>query len=181
MRKCHGGLQELPHMEILKPITKFASTVMSTERVADMVAMAARECFNGACGPSYLEIPRDVLDREVPLETVKHPIKDRYRASIKSQADPSAVKGVVEILKKSERPAILFGQQVWQSRSHIEANQFIVTVPTPIKKNNDPDLSYLIKASELVSKHIKKGTHIIYESTVYPGATEEVCLSLIHI
>ena len=61
-------------MEILKPITKFASTVMSTERVADMVAMAARECFNGACGPSYLEIPRDVLDREVPLETVKLPI-----------------------------------------------------------------------------------------------------------
>ena len=112
-------------MEILKPITKFASTVMSTERVADMVAMAARECFNGACGPSYLEIPRDVLDREVPIEKVKLPKKDRYRASVKSQADPAAVKGVVEILKKSERPAVLFGQQVWQSRSHIEANQFI--------------------------------------------------------
>ena len=130
-----GGLQELPHMEILKPITKFASTVMSTERVADMVAMAARECFNGACGPSYLEIPRDVLDREVPVETVKLPIKDRYRASIKSQADPSAVKGVVEILKKSERPAILFGQQVWQSRSHIEANQFIEKLKIPAYTN----------------------------------------------
>src|SRR6516162_11223626 len=43
-----GGLQDLPHVDMMKPITKFASTVMSTERVADMVAMAARECFNGA-------------------------------------------------------------------------------------------------------------------------------------
>jgi acetolactate synthase-1/2/3 large subunit len=62
-----GGLQDLPHVEMMKPITKFATTVMSTERVADMIAMAARECFNGAYGPSYLEIPRDVLDREIEL------------------------------------------------------------------------------------------------------------------
>ena len=51
-----GGLQDLPHVDMMKPITKFASTVMSTERVADMVSMAARECFAGAYGPSYLEI-----------------------------------------------------------------------------------------------------------------------------
>jgi acetolactate synthase I/II/III large subunit len=62
-----GSLQDLPHVDIAKPITKFAATVSSTERVADMVAMAARECFNGAYGPSYLEIPRDILDREVDI------------------------------------------------------------------------------------------------------------------
>src|SRR5271167_4677447 len=62
-----GGLQDLPHVDMMKPITKFASTVMSTERVADMVSMAARECFAGAYGPSYLEIPRDVLDREIDI------------------------------------------------------------------------------------------------------------------
>ena len=43
-----GGLQDLPHVDMMRPITKFASTVMSTERIADMVSMAARECFAGA-------------------------------------------------------------------------------------------------------------------------------------
>src|ERR1700730_4702085 len=62
-----GGLQDLPHVDMMKPITKFASTVMSTERIADMVAMAAREAFAGAYGPVYLEIPRDVLDREIDV------------------------------------------------------------------------------------------------------------------
>src|SRR4029077_14650090 len=50
-----GGLQDLPHVDMMKPITKFASTVMSTERIADMIGMAARECFAGAYGPVYLE------------------------------------------------------------------------------------------------------------------------------
>src|SRR5687768_16781092 len=55
-----GSLQDLPHVEIAKPITKFSAGVRSTERIADMISMAARECFAGAPGPSYLEIPRDV-------------------------------------------------------------------------------------------------------------------------
>jgi len=130
-----GGLQELPHMEILKPITKFSSTVMSTERISDMVAMAARECFNGACGPSYLEIPRDVLDREIPISSAKIPELGKYRASIKSQADIESIKQVSEILQVSERPAILFGQQVWQSRSQNEAKDFIEKLHIPAYTN----------------------------------------------
>lgn len=130
-----GGLQELPHMEILKPITKFSSTVMSTERISDMVAMAARECFNGACGPSYLEIPRDVLDREIPISSAKIPKLGKYRASIKSQADIESIKQVSEILHVSERPAILFGQQVWQSRSQNEAIDFIEKLHIPAYTN----------------------------------------------
>ena len=62
-----GSLQDLPHVDMMAPITKFSAGILSTERIADMVCMAARECFNGAYGPSYLEIPRDVLDREVPV------------------------------------------------------------------------------------------------------------------
>ena len=58
-------------------------------------------------------------------------------------------------------------------------NIYIVTVPTPIDDNNTPDLTPLIKASELLGKYIAKGDIVIYESTVYPGATEEVCLPII--
>ena len=56
---------------------------------------------------------------------------------------------------------------------------FIVTVPTPVDQANRPDLTPLIKASETVGKALKPGDVVIYESTVYPGATEEVCVPVL--
>ena len=53
------------------------------------------------------------------------------------------------------------------------ANRYIITVPTPINKNLEPDLSYLISASKSISSILKKGDFVIYESTVFPGCTEE--------
>src|SRR5580698_7962812 len=85
-----GSLQDLPHVDIISPITKFAATVPSTERVADMISMAVREAFNGAPGPAYLEIPRDI-------------------------------EALADILVNAERPAILYGQQVWTARGQNEA------------------------------------------------------------
>lgn len=58
-------------------------------------------------------------------------------------------------------------------------NIYIVTVPTPIDESNAPDLTPLRKASELLGEFVQKGDIVIYESTVYPGATEEVCLPII--
>ncbi|MCT7592493.1 Vi polysaccharide biosynthesis UDP-N-acetylglucosamine C-6 dehydrogenase TviB [Aliarcobacter butzleri] len=60
-----------------------------------------------------------------------------------------------------------------------DCNIYIVTVPTPIDKNKRPDLTPLIKASETVGKVLKKGDIVIYESTVYPGATEEDCVPVL--
>ncbi len=60
-----------------------------------------------------------------------------------------------------------------------DCNIFIVTVPTPVDKNNRPDLTPLIKASESIGKVIKKGDIVIYESTVYPGCTEDDCIPVI--
>ena len=59
------------------------------------------------------------------------------------------------------------------------ANIFIVTVPTPVDDHKTPDLTPLIKASETVSKALKKGDIVIYESTVYPGCTEEDCVPVL--
>lgn len=56
---------------------------------------------------------------------------------------------------------------------------FIVTVPTPVLESKQPDLTPLIKASESVSKVLKKGDIVVYESTVYPGCTEEVCVPIL--
>ncbi|RZJ27396.1 MAG: nucleotide sugar dehydrogenase, partial [Flavobacterium sp.] len=58
-------------------------------------------------------------------------------------------------------------------------NYYIVTVPTPVDKNNRPDLTPLYKSSETVAKVLKKGDIVIYESTVYPGVTEEECVPVL--
>ena len=60
-----------------------------------------------------------------------------------------------------------------------DCNYFIITVPTPVDKNNRPILTPLIKASETVGSVLKKGDIVIYESTVYPGATEEDCVPVL--
>ena len=60
-----------------------------------------------------------------------------------------------------------------------DSNIYIITVPTPVDKNNRPVLTPLIKASETVGKVLKKGDIVIYESTVYPGATEEDCIPVV--
>ena len=60
-----------------------------------------------------------------------------------------------------------------------QCNYYIVTVPTPVDKNNRPDLTPLYKSSETVGKVLKRGDIVVYESTVYPGVTEEECVPVL--
>jgi acetolactate synthase-1/2/3 large subunit len=126
-----GSLQDLPHVDIMAPITKFAASVPHTERIADMVSMAFREAVNGAPGPSYLEIPRDVLDAKVPLERARIPQPGAYRASTKSIGDPADIERLADILVNSERPCALFGTQVWTCRGHDAAADFCRALNIP--------------------------------------------------
>jgi UDP-N-acetyl-D-glucosamine/UDP-N-acetyl-D-galactosamine dehydrogenase len=66
-----------------------------------------------------------------------------------------------------------------QTQDLADAQIFIVTVPTPVDQANRPDMTPLIRASETVGKVLKRGDIVIYESTVYPGATEEVCVPIL--
>ncbi|MBE9557318.1 MAG: thiamine pyrophosphate-binding protein, partial [Proteobacteria bacterium] len=130
-----GSLQDLPHVDIMSPITKFAAGVSSTERIADMVSMAAREAYNGAPGPSYLEIPRDVLDRQIPLSEARIPAPGSYRASTKSIGDPKDIEKLADILVNAKRPAILYGTQVWTARGHNEAIELARKLNIPAYMN----------------------------------------------
>ena len=67
----------------------------------------------------------------------------------------------------------------YNSNDIVKANTYIVTVPTPIDETNSPDLVSLCLASEIVGKVLKKGDVVIYESTVYPGCTEEECVPIL--
>lgn len=126
-----GSLQDLPHVDMMRPITKFSAGVRSTERVADMVSMAVRECFAGAPGPAYLEIPRDVLDREIELSRAVIPKPGGYRASVKSLGDVADIEKLADILVKAERPVVLCGSQVWAARGHEEAIALVRALDIP--------------------------------------------------
>ena len=130
-----GSLQDLPHVDMMTPITKFAATVPSTERVADMVSMAFRECYNGAPGPSFLEIPRDVLDAKVDRGKARIPRATHYRASTRSLADPDDIERLADILVKSERPCVLFGTQVATCRAYDAAVEFARVLDIPAYMN----------------------------------------------
>jgi acetolactate synthase-1/2/3 large subunit len=130
-----GSLQDLPHVDIMQPITKFASNVVTTERVADMCSMAFREAMSGAPGPSFLEIGRDILDAHVPVESAIIPEPGRYRASTRSIGDPADIDRLAEILLKAERPCVLLGSQVWTSRGHQEAADFAREMNIPAFMN----------------------------------------------
>jgi len=76
-------------------------------------------------------------------------------------------------VKEAMHNGMMFTSNMEDAKS---CNIFIVTVPTPIDASNRPDLTPLIKSSQAIAKVLKKGDIVIYESTVYPGVTEEVCV-----
>ena len=86
----------------------------------------------------------------------------------------------LELSEKQVKEAIDNGMEFTNNLENIkDCNIYIVTVPTPIDKHKKPDLTPLLKASETIGKVLKKDDIVIYESTVYPGATEEDCVPVL--
>lgn len=90
------------------------------------------------------------------------------------EADPAELKRLIRL--GNEATGVKF---TTDKNALGNCNIFIVTVPTPVDQYNNPDLTPLVKASETVGAVLKKGDIVIYESTVYPGCTEEVCIPIL--
>lgn len=97
-------------------------------------------------------------------------------------------KGKIESLNRNDDPTGQFSKEtlkncsikfVSDAQALKTCNFIIVTVPTPITKSSEPDLTYLKEASFLIGKHLSKEATIIYESTVYPGTTEDICIPIL--
>lgn len=130
-----GSLQDLPHVDMMTPITKFAANVPHTARIADMVSMAFREANAGAPGPSFLEIPRDVLDARVPVAQARVPQAGHYRASTRALGDPADIERLADLLVNARKPAILLGSQVWTTRATDSAIELVRTLNVPAYMN----------------------------------------------
>lgn len=93
-----------------------------------------------------------------------------------NEADLVGLRNAMELEKSNVGLGLSFSAAVEELKNY---NVFIVTVPTPIDQFKAPDLTPLLKASEMLGKVIKKGDIVIYESTVYPGCTEEDCVPVL--
>jgi UDP-N-acetyl-D-galactosamine dehydrogenase len=110
---------------------------------------------------STLEVDPEILKSVLVSE---NPANDDWKTGQMETGEPNGRKGLFCTCDLEEiRPC----------------NIFVITVPTPVDRNNRPDLTPLVKASETVGKVISKGDIVIYESTVYPGATEEDCIPVV--
>ena len=92
------------------------------------------------------------------------------------EADIESMLYVMNLINSTSEKGLTFSSNEEDLKS---CNIYIVTVPTPIDKNNSPDLKPLINASETIGRIIGKGDLVIYESTTYPGCTEEDCIPVI--
>lgn len=115
--------------------------------------------------------------RVIGFDINKERVEELRRGEDKTlEADLVGMRQAVELFNSTGKVGLTFSSDTEELR---QANTYIVTVPTPIDQFNNPDLTPLLKASEMLGKVIKKGDIIIYESTVYPGCTEEDCVPVL--
>jgi acetolactate synthase-1/2/3 large subunit len=134
LRQAHmGSLQELDHVAILEPITKFAATVYHTERIPEMIGTALRHAVSGRSGPVFLELPRDVLDAHVPESAVVR--SGLGRSPGKPMGDALLVDEAARLLANADRPVVLAGSQVWSCRGTAQLRAFAETAQVPIYLN----------------------------------------------
>lgn len=124
-----GSLQEMDHVAVMKPITKWADTCYATERIPEYIEMAIRHAVSGNPGPAFLEIPMDVLGAELEWEQVRFP-KIRTQPPLLMPAQ-SAIDDALEILAGAERPVMMVGTSVKWSNAAGAVQKFIEHVHIP--------------------------------------------------
>lgn len=125
-------------------------------------------------GLGYVGLPLAVAFAEKGFKVIGFDINEEKIKTYKSGIDPTLEVG-------SKRLKRVFMEMVFTSdETEIgKADFIIVAVPTPVLSNNDPDLRPVIGSSEIIGRNMKKGSIVVYESTVYPGATEEECIPVL--
>jgi UDP-N-acetyl-D-galactosamine dehydrogenase len=149
-----------------------ASEVIIRAKFREVLVLDLRNCRIGVVGLGYVGLPLAV-EFGKNFNTVGFDVKDARIRELAAGRD-STLEVSRHELKAATR--LTFTSSVKGLKS---CRVFIVTVPTPIDEYKRPDLAPLVKASESLGTVLKKGDVVIYESTVYPGCTEEVCVPIL--
>jgi acetolactate synthase-1/2/3 large subunit len=118
-----GSLQEMDHVGVMRPITKWADACYDTRRIPEYIELAVRNAVSGVPGPSFLEIPMDVLGGQVEPEQVRWP---RFRTQAPRLSPPREdVLAALEILRGARNPVLMAGTGVKWSQASRELNAFL--------------------------------------------------------
>jgi len=128
-----GSLQEMDHLGVVRPITKYCDAVYQTGRIPEYIELAIRHAVSGIPGPSYLEIPMDIFMAAVPADEVRIP---RIRTeSPRLSPDRDQVREAIGLLARAQRPMLMAGTSVKWSKAAPEMNRFIATTHIPTYTN----------------------------------------------
>jgi len=131
-----GALQEMEQIALMRPITKWARTVHETSRLGEYVAIAFRQMMSGKPGPTFLEMPMDVLNNFADTDTLFDPGEPaNYRAGQRTAPDPVAVAQAAALLEKAQRPVIMAGTAVWWSDAATQLRQLAEKLQAPVFLN----------------------------------------------
>jgi acetolactate synthase-1/2/3 large subunit len=126
-----GAFQEMDQLATFRPITKWADQCTDPRRVPELVSVAARQALSGRPGPVYLDMPGDVLYRQVEEDQVVYPDVDPERFRIRSGADAGLVEDAVRLLARAERPLVITGSGVLWSAAEAELQTFVEQAGVP--------------------------------------------------
>jgi thiamine pyrophosphate-dependent acetolactate synthase large subunit-like protein len=139
-----GAFQEVDQVSIFKPITKWAERCTDPRKVPEMVSTAIRHALGGRPGPVYLDMPGDVLYREVDESEVSYPDPERATARSRPRGDPGLVTEAMRLLKMAERPVVITGSGIIWSGASAALQAFLERAglpfyPTPVGRGVVPD------------------------------------------
>lgn len=125
-------------------------------------------------GLGYVGLPLAVaFGKKMP--TIGFDVAERKVAAMQQGEDPTGEVGSAGLLAATQAQLTLTADP----QQLANADFIVVAVPTPVDEAHRPDFTPLVRASETIGKHLRRGAIVIYESTVYPGATEEVCVPVL--
>ncbi len=128
-----GSLQEMDHVSLMRPISKWSGTCAQTSRIAEYIELAVRTALSGVPGPSFLEIPMDVLHGTVDLEATPLPQFRDYRVA--STAPPDALAKAAEVIAGAHSPVVMAGTSLKWSEGGAALASFLDATSIPCYVN----------------------------------------------
>ena len=128
-----GSLQEMDHVSVMRPITKWADACYQTDRIAEYVELAVRTALSGVPGPAFLEIPMDVLHGPVDLDETPVPAFRDYRVA--SAAPRAQLDAALGLLTEAEQPLVMAGTALKWSEGGAALRRFVEATSIPCFTN----------------------------------------------
>ena len=126
-----GVFQECDQLGLFQPITKWAERCLDPSRIPEMIATALRQAGSGRPGPVYLEMPGDVLHKEIDEDSIVHREGRAALGQARLSADPEAVRAAIGLLGKAERPILVCGSGIIWSEASAALRQFVELAGIP--------------------------------------------------